>query len=72
MCNNTISLFLFLFPPPPPPLPSNSQVVEWLLGHVAHLPSDVECQKALLAPKQSEKSILSQRSRCMELIMKVG
>ena len=47
-------------------------MVDWLLGHVTHLPSDLECQKALMAPRLSDKDILPQRSKCLELIMRVS
>ena len=47
------------------------EVVEWLLAHVAHLPSDPECNKALLAPMPSDTDLAPQRSKCIELIMKV-
>jgi ankyrin repeat domain-containing protein 17 len=46
------------------------EVVEWLLGLVAHLPSEFDCQKALMAPKPSDKDIFPLRSKCYELIMK--
>lgn len=48
------------------------EVVEWLLAHVAHLPSDPECNKALLAPMPSDTDLAPQRSKCIELIMKVS
>ena len=47
------------------------EVVEWLLAHVAHLPSDPECNKALLAPMPTDTDLAPQRSKCIELIMKV-
>ena len=47
------------------------EVVEWLLAHVAHLPSDPECNKALLAPMPVDTDLAPQRSKCIELIMKV-
>jgi len=46
-------------------------VVDWLLGQVAHLPSDQECQKALMSPMPADTDLLPQRSKCLELIMKV-
>ena len=48
------------------------EVVEWLLAHVAHLPSDQDCQKALMSPMPADTDLLPQRSKCLELIMKVG
>ena len=48
------------------------EVVEWLLAHVAHLPSDPECNKALLAPMPSDTDLAPQRDKCFDLIMKVG
>ena len=62
--------FCFVSLPSTPPPLSLSQAVEWLLAHVAHLPSDVECQKGLMAPKSTEKDVITQRSKCLELIMK--
>ncbi len=47
------------------------EVVEWLLKHVAHLPSDPECNKALIAPMPSDTDLAPQRTKCIELIMKV-
>lgn len=47
------------------------EVVEWLLKHVAHLPSDPECNKALLAPMPNDTDLAPQRTKCIELIMKV-
>jgi len=47
------------------------EVVEWLLKHVAHLPSDPECNKALLAPMPADQDLAPQRTKCIELIMKV-
>ncbi len=47
------------------------EVVEWLLAHVAHLPSDQDCQKALMSPMPADTDLLPQRSKCLELIMKV-
>ena len=48
------------------------EIVEWLLGHVTHLPSDTECQKALMGPMPSETDLLPLRSKCLEMIMKVS
>jgi hypothetical protein len=48
------------------------EVVEWLLAHVAHLPSDPECTKALQAPMPSDTDLAPQRDKCYELIMKVS
>jgi len=53
------------------------QVVEWLLRYTNHLPSDTECQKCLLAPapddadEESRTNLLHNRTKCLELIMKV-
>ena len=53
------------------------QVVEWLLRYTNHLPSDAECQKCLLAPapddadEESRTNLLHNRTKCLELIMKV-
>ena len=47
------------------------EVVEWLLAHVAHLPSEPECNKAFLAPMPADTDITTQRTKCIELIMKV-
>ncbi len=38
---------------------------------MAHLPSDPECNKALLAPMPLDTDLGPQRSKCIELIMKV-
>ena len=48
------------------------ELVDWLLGHVTHLPSDLECQKALMAPTPPDTDLLPQRSKCLEMIMKVS
>ena len=72
-------------PPPPPQAPDQRgttpllaaykngcvEVVEWLLVHVAHLPSDQECQKALMSPMPADTDLLPPRSKCLDLIMKV-
>ena len=47
------------------------EVVEWLLAHVAHLPSDAECHKAFVAPMPQDTDLLPRRTKCLELIMKV-
>ena len=49
----------------------HTELVDWLLGHVTHLPSDLECQKALMAPTPPDTDLLPQRSKCLEMIMKV-
>eukprot|EP00731_Ephydatia_muelleri_P012188 Em0006g1082a len=46
------------------------ELVEWLLGMVTHLPSDLDCQKALMAPMPQDVDLLPQRSKCLEMIMK--
>ena len=54
-----------------------TQVVEWLLKYTNRLPSDAECQKCLLAPapddvdEASRSDLLHNRTKCLELIMKV-
>ena len=62
-CDVTILLKLFnqLF---------NTQVVEWLLGIVKHLPSDAECQKCLMGPCPQNLDLLPHRTRCLEKIIK--
>ena len=53
------------------------QVVEWLLKCTNHLPSDAECQKCLLAPAPDDmdeadrSDLLHNRTKCLELIMRV-
>lgn len=47
------------------------ELVDWLLGHVAHLPSEQDCQKALLAPSPPSTDLTPQRARCLEMISKV-
>lgn len=47
------------------------ELVDWLLGHVAHLPSEQDCQKALLAPSPPATDLTPQRARCLEMISKV-
>ena len=48
------------------------ELVDWLLGHVAHLPSEQDCQKALLAPSPPSTDLTPQRARCLEKISKVS
>ena len=54
-----------------------TQVVEWLLKYTNRLPSDAECQKCLLAPapddldEATRSDLLHNRTKCLELIMKV-
>ena len=48
------------------------ELVDWLLGHVTHLPSDIECQRALVAPMPPDTDLLPSRSKSFEMIMKVG
>ena len=48
------------------------ELVDWLLGHVAHLPSEQDCQKALLAPSPPATDLTPQRARCLEMISKVA
>lgn len=48
-----------------------SQIVEWLLGHVTHLPSEPECHKSLMAPTGDKEVLLPLRSKCLDMIMKV-
>ena len=38
---------------------------------MAHLPSDVECHKAFVAPMPQDTDLLPRRTKCLELIMKV-
>jgi len=51
--------------------------VEWLLKYTNRLPSDAECQKCLLAPapddldEATRSDLLHNRTKCLELIMKV-
>ena len=47
------------------------ELVDWLLGHVTHLPSDIECQRALVAPMPPDTDLLPRRSKSFEMIMKV-
>ena len=47
------------------------ELVDWLLGHVAHLPSEQDCQKALLAPSPPATDLTPRRARCLEMISKV-
>ena len=55
----------------------HTQVVEWLLKYTNRLPSDAECQKCLLAPapddldEATRSDLLHNRSKCLELILKV-
>ena len=52
-----------------------SQVVEWLLGVVNHLPSEDQCQKCLVAPvddKEKHDDMMLGRTKCYDLVTKVG
>ena len=51
------------------------QVVEWLLVVVNHLPSEDQCQKCLVAPvddKEKYDDIMLGRTKCYDLVTKVG
>jgi len=51
-----------------------SQVVEWLLGVVNHLPSEDQCQKCLVAPvddKEKHDDMMLGRTKCYDLVTKV-
>ena len=48
-----------------------AQIVEWLLGHISHLPSEPECHKSLMAPTGDKEVLLPLRSKCLDMIMKV-
>ena len=49
------------------------QVVEWLIKHTHHLPSDEICHKILMSAVdcKDKENLLQKRSKCLALIQEV-